>query len=229
EIATCNQCHYIIDPPRINHHLTNAHKLDIPDMDQARFIIQGANLRLHLAVLKGNDNYLSADVDDNDRTTGYEFQTPGYLPGSIPVKGLPIYKGFKCMICLDTCTLKKTSMTSHISRHHPGEKPNYAAGPVQVFYDRSVLRPQLIYVEVQDDQEGSSPIRHDGLGIPGLSEAVRWWLRNETEICLAKNLGCYYLIENVIDFEDLGPWFLKPAAKGFEGLKGLRRTFCKNA
>ncbi|KAK9384222.1 hypothetical protein V1515DRAFT_589377 [Lipomyces mesembrius] len=192
-VAACSRCHYIIDPPRIIQHLTKAHKLDIPDMDSARRIIERANLRPHLA------------SDDDSRATAYEFQTPRFLPGSSPVKHLPIYKGSKCLICLNTCTLKKTSMKSHLSRHHPGQGTKYTAVSVQAFYDHGALRPQLSYVEVGHEEEGMEPAPYESLGIPDDLEphpgdhmmAVEKRDRN----LFGVNFGAYHLIENVIDFE----------------------------
>ncbi|KAK9250293.1 hypothetical protein V1507DRAFT_500093 [Lipomyces tetrasporus] len=63
------------------------------DIDLVRRQIAAANLRPHLAILRNDHDHV--DDDDNDKDDA------GFLPGSAAVKGLPVYAGFKCLICLD--------------------------------------------------------------------------------------------------------------------------------
>ncbi|KAK9343138.1 hypothetical protein V1522DRAFT_250280 [Lipomyces starkeyi] len=122
KVATCNQCHYIIDPPKIIQHITKAHKLEIPNMDRARNIIEAANLRPHLAAVLRNDHDDDDDDDNNDEDNA------GFLPGSAAVMCLPVHAGFKCLVCLYVCTLKASSMRAHIARHHPKEPKHISCG-----------------------------------------------------------------------------------------------------
>lgn len=225
KVATCNHCHYIIDPPKIIQHITKAHKMHIPNTDLARNIIDAANLRPHLAVLSNDHD----DDDDDDNNDG---DNAGFLHGSAAVKGLPVHAGFKCLIFLDVCTLKASSMRAHIARHHPKEPANCAPVSVQVFYDRTVLRPQLCYVEVTEPGEPQPRVStvSELLGIPvdlddvgGHDMAVEGRDRNQ----FGEKFGAYYLIE-MIDFEELNPWFLKPTMKGFDVLRELTVAYIQD-
>ncbi|KAK9241774.1 hypothetical protein V1506DRAFT_569353 [Lipomyces tetrasporus] len=82
-VAVCTRCQYIVDPQNIVSHILVVHKLDVADIDRVRRTIAASNLRPHLA-----------DDDSGDEDNA------GFLPGSAAVKGLPVYAGLKCMICL---------------------------------------------------------------------------------------------------------------------------------
>ncbi|KAK9482211.1 hypothetical protein V1527DRAFT_415667 [Lipomyces starkeyi] len=116
-------------------------------------------------------------------------------------------------------------MRAHIARHHPKEPANYAPVSVQVFYDRTVLRPQLCYVEVTEAGEPQPRVSavSEFLGIPvdlddvgGHGMVVEARDRNQ----FGEKFGAYHLIE-MIDFEELNPQFLKPTVKGFDVLREL--------
>ncbi|KAK9427010.1 hypothetical protein V1505DRAFT_318287 [Lipomyces doorenjongii] len=220
KVATCRRCRYIVDPQNIINHVQKAHRLNIPNIEQARRGVDAVKLRTHLAVVshedEGSHYYMSDDDDD---------ATVWFLPGSRALTGLPVYQGFKCMICLGTCTLTKASMRSHIFRNHRGsEAKHYAPTSVQAFYDRSALQQQLCYVEVSvlDEDENSS--HRQQLHIPADIEQVRGHdmvVERRDKNQFGDKFGAYHLIENVINFEELKPWFLKPTMKGFQELKRI--------
>ncbi|KAK9357798.1 hypothetical protein V1504DRAFT_436397 [Lipomyces starkeyi] len=215
KVASCKNCRYIVDPARIIQHVSKTHRLAIPDMEQARNTIHASGLRPHLAVLtrSSQDDYSSSD--DDSEALPHDFSTSGFLPGSTPVKHLRIYQGFKCMICLDTCTLKQSSMRSHIFRHHRGsEGKHYAPTSVQAFYDRSAGQQQLCYIEVSIAEE-------DKYFASSTTE-------KERQEPVWRQIGAYHLIENVIDFEELKPWFLKPTMKDFQELKRLTVVYLQD-
>ncbi|KAK9241520.1 hypothetical protein V1506DRAFT_569446 [Lipomyces tetrasporus] len=219
-----NACRYIIDPARMIEHVTRLHKLDIPDIEQARGTIQGGKLRPHLAVISqgshANDDYLTSDDylpsddsdshHDSDRVPVHEFSKPGFVPGSSPVRHLPVYEGFKCLVCIDTCTIRQRSMRSHIARHHPGDQARYVHVSVQAFYDHGILGPQLKYVEVGHDEEPTP--YEEPLGIPDnldlVGTADRLPVEKRDRNLFGENFGAYHLIETLmIDFEELSPCF----------------------
>ncbi|ODQ68754.1 hypothetical protein LIPSTDRAFT_31150 [Lipomyces starkeyi NRRL Y-11557] len=232
KVASCKNCRYIVDPGRIIQHVSKTHKLVIPDIEQARNTIQASGLRPHLAVLSRNSQDDFSSSDDDREARPHDFSTSGFLPGSTPVNHLPIYPGFKCMICLDTCTLKQTSMRSHIFRYHRGfEGKHYAPTSVQAFYDRSALQQQLCYVEVSIADEDKYSAHRQQLSIPANIEQVRghdMTVERRDRNQFGDKFGAYHLIENVIDFEELKPWFLKPTMKDFQELRRLTVAYLQD-
>ncbi|KAK9384572.1 hypothetical protein V1515DRAFT_624179 [Lipomyces mesembrius] len=219
KVASCKNCCYIVDPARIIQQVTKANKLAIPDMEQARNTIQASGLRLHLAVLSRSSqhDYLSSD-DDREALT-HQFSTSGFLPGSTPVKRLPIYLGFKCMIGLDTCTLKQTAMRSHTSRHHPAEEANYT--PVSNY----------VMSKSQFDDEDEYSSHSQELCIPADVEQVRGHdmvVERRDRNQFGDKFGAHHLLENVINFEELKPWLLKPTMKHFQELKRLTVVYLQD-
>ncbi|KAK9241552.1 hypothetical protein V1506DRAFT_465881 [Lipomyces tetrasporus] len=116
-------------------------------------------------------------------------------------------------------------MRAHTARHHPKQDADHTPVSVQAFYARTVLRPQLAYVEVTEAGEGQPRVQAGStlLGIPadlddvgGHGLAVEARDRNQ----FGDKFGAYHLID-LIDFEELSPWFLRPNVTGFDLLKKL--------
>ncbi|KAK9357132.1 hypothetical protein V1504DRAFT_479150 [Lipomyces starkeyi] len=232
-VAVCTRCQYIVDPQKIISHILQVHRLTIPDIDQARRTIDAANLRPHLTVRSHSDSNDEDDEDDDNDDDNDDDDKTGFFPGSRAVTGLPVHAGFKCMICLNTYTVKASSMRSHIARHHPADKAAYTPVSVQVFYHRTTGQPQLSYVGVrQDEDESEAFCRAEPLGIPDdLDKLVGdhgFAVENRDRNQFGDKFGAYYCIETVVDFEDLSPWLLKPTAAGFRELMKLSVAYLDN-
>ncbi|KAK9233682.1 hypothetical protein V1525DRAFT_351449, partial [Lipomyces kononenkoae] len=145
-VAICKTCKYIVDPVHIVAHISKMHGMDIPDVAKLDSCIGSARLRPHLAVIdRGNEvnnEDLSPDLENGEM--------PAFKVGSMPINGLPVYNGFRCLVCNRTCTLKQESMRVHISKKHRQAGGRYSTACVQVFYGRSSECQQLRYIHVSD-------------------------------------------------------------------------------
>ncbi|KAK9244362.1 hypothetical protein V1506DRAFT_507614 [Lipomyces tetrasporus] len=112
------------------------------------------------------------------------------------------------------------------------EDADHTPVPVQPFYARTGLRPQLACVEVTEAGEGQPRVQAGStlLGIPadlddvgGHDLAVEARDRNQFD----DKFGAYHLID-LIDFEELSPWFPRPNVTGFDLLKKLTIAYIQD-
>ncbi|KAK9242702.1 hypothetical protein V1506DRAFT_555903 [Lipomyces tetrasporus] len=226
-VAVCKPCKYIVDPVDIATHISKIHGMVIPDIGKLDSVVRVARLRSHLAVIspgsQANNECISHDTDDDE--------IPAFAPDSNAINGLPVYCGFKCLICQDTCTLKRESMRAHISRQHRGVDGRYATAYVQVFYGRSAACQQLRYVQVSDvNNLAEQRCDSQELGIPedldnvaGHEAAVAARDKNQ----FGEKFGAYILIKTLHDGEELDLLLLKPRTMGFQALKKYTIAYLK--
>ncbi|KAK9352243.1 hypothetical protein V1523DRAFT_434659 [Lipomyces doorenjongii] len=87
----------------------------------------------------------------------------------------------------------------------------------------------LCRISVLDEDENSS--HRQQLRIPADIEQVRGHdmaVERRDKNRFGDKFGAHHLMENVIDFEELKPWFLKPTMKGFQELKRITVAYLQD-
>ncbi|KAK9429522.1 hypothetical protein V1505DRAFT_155857 [Lipomyces doorenjongii] len=87
----------------------------------------------------------------------------------------------------------------------------------------------LCRISVLDEDENSS--HRQQLRIPADIEQVRGHdmaVETRDKNRFGDKFGAHHLMENVIDFEELKPWFLKPTMKGFQELKRITVAYLQD-